>query len=147
MAYFFTLSGDSGTTLHISTRDSKDTTILSVYASLYKGVSIASDSILDSEVGGRMDWSLYFSGASWDGPIEIPGTFGYTPGYWEWAEDVLSRCSYILSAAHLEKAVQAPLYVYDCSDAMAKDFCAMSKLVDPYMAKYGGYTRVNPVIT
>ncbi|GAA0186136.1 hypothetical protein LIER_33664 [Lithospermum erythrorhizon] len=53
----------------------------------------------------------------------INGTFGYTLCYCEWVEDVLSRCSSVLSAAHLEKAVQASLYVYDCSDDMAKAIC------------------------
>ncbi|GAA0149076.1 hypothetical protein LIER_08342 [Lithospermum erythrorhizon] len=45
--------------LRISTRDSKDTTILPLHASLYKGMSIDWDSIPDIEVGGHMDWSPY----------------------------------------------------------------------------------------
>ncbi|GAA0161109.1 hypothetical protein LIER_39166 [Lithospermum erythrorhizon] len=153
MASFYTLHGESGAFLSIGTRDSKDTTVLPVHASLYKGMSIDWDSVPDSEVGGRMDWSPYASGpcycltsrgnpdpkiprslrylkdeiaagrVAWDGPIEVLGTFGYTPGYWEWAEDILSRCSSVLSTAHLEKGIQASLYVYDCSDAMLKVFC------------------------
>ncbi|GAA0146738.1 hypothetical protein LIER_06622 [Lithospermum erythrorhizon] len=63
------------------------------------------------------------SRAAWDGPINIPGTFRYIPSYWEWAEDVLSRCSSVLSMAHFEKAIQASLYVCDCSDVVMKAFC------------------------
>ncbi|GAA0186965.1 hypothetical protein LIER_34253 [Lithospermum erythrorhizon] len=47
----------------ISTKDSKDTTILLVHAYLYKGMSIGWDSIPDIEVGGHMDWSPYASGS------------------------------------------------------------------------------------
>ncbi|GAA0179668.1 hypothetical protein LIER_42224 [Lithospermum erythrorhizon] len=107
MTSFFTLRGDSRVSLPISTWDNKDITIFPVHASLYKGMSIEWDSVPHSEdevAAGR---------AAWDGPIKVLGTFGYTPGYWEWAEDVLSRCSSALSMAHLEKAIQVSLYVYD----------------------------------
>ncbi|GAA0155314.1 hypothetical protein LIER_38061 [Lithospermum erythrorhizon] len=96
MASFFTLHGDSGVSLRI-------------------------DPVPDGELGSRIDWSRYASRscycfssrgnpdpetprslwylkdevvagrAAWDGSIKIPGTFGYTLSYWEWAEDVLSR--------------------------------------------------------
>ncbi|GAA0142424.1 hypothetical protein LIER_03329 [Lithospermum erythrorhizon] len=63
MASFFTLHGDSGTSLRINTRDSRDTTILLVHTSLYKGMNIDWDSVPDSEVGGCMDYSPYASGS------------------------------------------------------------------------------------
>ncbi|GAA0159736.1 hypothetical protein LIER_16444 [Lithospermum erythrorhizon] len=63
MTSFFTLHGDSGTPLRISTVDSRDTTILPVHTSLYKRMSMDCGSVPDSEVEGRMEWSSYASGS------------------------------------------------------------------------------------
>ncbi|GAA0168595.1 hypothetical protein LIER_40600 [Lithospermum erythrorhizon] len=59
----------------------------------------------------------------WRGPLKICGNFDYIAGYWEWAEDVLSRCGDMLSNTSLTGAVQASLCVYDCSDKFLKAFC------------------------
>ncbi|GAA0185445.1 hypothetical protein LIER_32733 [Lithospermum erythrorhizon] len=59
----------------------------------------------------------------WNGSLNIYGNFEYIPGYWEWAEDVLSRCSSILKKTSLSNAVSASLCVYDCSDAFLRAFC------------------------
>ncbi|GAA0168532.1 hypothetical protein LIER_23230 [Lithospermum erythrorhizon] len=58
MASFFTPHGDSGTSLHIGTRNSRDITILPIHTSPYKGICIDWDFVPDS-----MDWSPYASGS------------------------------------------------------------------------------------
>ncbi|KAL0289846.1 UNVERIFIED_CONTAM: hypothetical protein Sangu_2600300 [Sesamum angustifolium] len=36
--------------------------------------------------------SIIEGDAKWDGDLPFIGEFCYTKGYWEWTEDVLSRC-------------------------------------------------------
>ncbi|GAA0145170.1 hypothetical protein LIER_05423 [Lithospermum erythrorhizon] len=59
----------------------------------------------------------------WRGCLSIHGNFEYIPGYWEWAEDILSHYSGILDGALLSDVVLASLCFYDCSDAFLKAFC------------------------
>ncbi|GAA0170234.1 hypothetical protein LIER_24538 [Lithospermum erythrorhizon] len=96
MASFFTLHGDCGVSLRI---DWSPYTSGSCYCLTSRGN-------LDLETPRSLRYlkdEVAAGWAAWDGPIKIPGTFGHTPCYWEWAEDVLSRCSSVLSMAHLEK--------------------------------------------
>ncbi|GAA0164543.1 hypothetical protein LIER_20148 [Lithospermum erythrorhizon] len=117
-------------------------TIFLVNTSLYIGHSISWDPISDNDMGGHKNWSPYMSMGQyfldscghidseiphdmrylrskitvgvveWRGPIKILGTFEYTLGYWEWADDVLNRCSTILSSSGLQDVVHASLYLY-----------------------------------
>ncbi|GAA0176058.1 hypothetical protein LIER_29118 [Lithospermum erythrorhizon] len=59
---------------------------------------------------------------SWLSSIALHGLFEYIPGYWEWAEDVPSRCSAKLSTADIYEAVRASLYIYEYSDPLMKAF-------------------------
>ncbi|GAA0151216.1 hypothetical protein LIER_37247 [Lithospermum erythrorhizon] len=36
----------------------------------------------------------------WRSPLKICGNLDYIPGYWEWTEDVLSRCGDMLITLH-----------------------------------------------
>ncbi|GAA0184637.1 hypothetical protein LIER_31925 [Lithospermum erythrorhizon] len=67
---------------------------------------------------------MFSSGrVQWKDHLSIHGNFEYIPGYWEWVEDVLSRCDRVLGHALLNDAVNASLYVYECWDALLKVFC------------------------
>ncbi|GAA0170216.1 hypothetical protein LIER_40914 [Lithospermum erythrorhizon] len=44
---------------------------------------------------------IYAGHVQWRGPLKIRDNFEYIPGYWEWAEDVLSRCGDMLVNASL----------------------------------------------
>ncbi|GAA0146309.1 hypothetical protein LIER_06298 [Lithospermum erythrorhizon] len=59
---------------------------------------------------------------AWHFPIPLHGLFEYTPGYWKWAEDVLSRCSAKLSTASIYEAVRASLFTYENFDTLLKAF-------------------------
>ncbi|KAL0286714.1 UNVERIFIED_CONTAM: hypothetical protein Sangu_2723300 [Sesamum angustifolium] len=39
-----------------------------------------------------LSYSIIEGDAKWDGDLRFIGEFHYTKGYWEWTEDVLSRC-------------------------------------------------------
>ncbi|OIT37186.1 hypothetical protein A4A49_57033, partial [Nicotiana attenuata] len=41
----------------------------------------------------------------WGNDLPFGGEFHYVPGYWEWAEDVLSRCRSSLEGARIYDAV------------------------------------------
>ncbi|GAA0166577.1 hypothetical protein LIER_21701 [Lithospermum erythrorhizon] len=77
-------------------------------------MSIDWDSVLDSEVEGLMDWSPYASRSCY---------YLTSHGNPEPKAPRTLWCSPIFSMAGLEEAVQASLYVYDCSDAVMKAFC------------------------
>ena len=51
------------------------------------------------------------------------GGISYIPLYWEWLEDILSRCKELLKAANLYEAVFASLFTYDFNEYLVKAFC------------------------
>ncbi|KAK4383232.1 hypothetical protein Sango_2794400 [Sesamum angolense] len=51
--------------------------------------------------------------AKWDGDLRFTGEFRYTKGYWEWTEDVLSRCGDRLRHLKIYDVVYASLFSYD----------------------------------
>ena len=62
--------------------------------------------------------------ASWDDrPFHNDGEFRYITGYWEWTEDVLSRCKPVLRDARIYEAVHASLFTYDISPNIMEAFC------------------------
>ncbi|KAL0286983.1 UNVERIFIED_CONTAM: hypothetical protein Sradi_7134800 [Sesamum radiatum] len=80
-------------------------TVLAVYAPL---------------VGGR---SIVEGDAKWDGDPQFTGEFHYTKEYWEWTEDVLSRCGKRLRLINAYDAVYALLFTYDHNFDIIKEFC------------------------
>ncbi|KAK6146337.1 hypothetical protein DH2020_020206 [Rehmannia glutinosa] len=48
--------------------------------------------------------------AKWGDDIKFAGEFHYIKGYWEWTEDVLSRCKNILQKVKIYDAVYASLF-------------------------------------
>ena len=50
------------------------------------------------------------------------GGISYIPLYWEWLENVLSRCKELLKAANLYEVVFASLFTYDCNEHLVKHF-------------------------
>ncbi|KAK4409600.1 hypothetical protein Sango_0033000 [Sesamum angolense] len=61
--------------------------------------------------------------AKWDGDLRFTGEFRYTKGYWEWTEDVLSRCGDRLRHLKIYDAVYASLFTYDHNSDIVKAFC------------------------
>ncbi|KAK6145923.1 hypothetical protein DH2020_019792 [Rehmannia glutinosa] len=61
--------------------------------------------------------------AKWRDPIRFGGEFHYVKGYWEWTEDILSRCKNKLQAARIYDSVYASLFTYDCNSNIVKAFC------------------------
>ncbi|KAL0458587.1 UNVERIFIED_CONTAM: hypothetical protein Slati_0485900 [Sesamum latifolium] len=61
--------------------------------------------------------------AKWDGDLQFTGDFHYTKGYWEWTEDVLSRCGKRLRLISAYDAVYASLFTYDHNSDIIKAFC------------------------
>ncbi|KAL8489155.1 hypothetical protein ACS0TY_025158 [Phlomoides rotata] len=53
--------------------------------------------------------------AGWGDSANFAGEFNYTRGYWEWTEDILSRCKCTLQAARIYDTVFASLFTYDYS--------------------------------
>ncbi|KAL0444121.1 UNVERIFIED_CONTAM: hypothetical protein Slati_2134800 [Sesamum latifolium] len=88
-------------------------TILAVYAPL---------------VGGR----------NWDGDLQFIGEFYYTKGYWEWTEDVLSRCGKRLCLISAYDVVYASLFSYDHNSDIIKAFCeAWCRLTNTLLTSAG----------
>ncbi|KAL0375610.1 UNVERIFIED_CONTAM: hypothetical protein Scaly_0678600 [Sesamum calycinum] len=58
-----------------------------------------------------------------DGDLRFTGEFRYTKGYWEWTEDVLSRCGDRLRHLKIYDAVYASLFTYDHNSDIVKAFC------------------------
>ncbi|KAL0340153.1 UNVERIFIED_CONTAM: hypothetical protein Sradi_4532100 [Sesamum radiatum] len=56
-----------------------------------------------------LDRSIIEGDAKWDGDLRFTGEFRYTKGYWEWTEDVLSRCEDRLR--HLKEEVYLVAYL------------------------------------
>ncbi|KAK6119301.1 hypothetical protein DH2020_046957 [Rehmannia glutinosa] len=61
--------------------------------------------------------------AKWGDPIRFGGEFHYVKSYWEWTEDILSRCKNKLQAARIYDSVYASLFTYDCNSNIVKAFC------------------------
>ncbi|PIN02830.1 hypothetical protein CDL12_24654 [Handroanthus impetiginosus] len=50
------------------------------------------------------------------------GEFQYIKGYWEWTEDVLSRCRHKLDAVQIYDFIYASLFTYDRNSEVMKAF-------------------------
>ncbi|KAI3458828.1 hypothetical protein Pfo_015491 [Paulownia fortunei] len=61
--------------------------------------------------------------AKWVDAIQFAGEFHYIKGYWEWTEDILSRCEHKLLAAQIYDSVYASLFTYDHNSDIIKAFC------------------------
>ena len=55
--------------------------------------------------------------------FQILGEFTYISKYWEWAEDVLFRCSKYLAEINILDAVYTSLYTYDRDKDVIRAFC------------------------
>ncbi|KAL0313205.1 UNVERIFIED_CONTAM: hypothetical protein Sradi_5719800 [Sesamum radiatum] len=67
--------------------------------------------------------SIVEGDAKWDGDLQFTEEFHYTKGYWEWTEDVLSRCGKRLRLINAYNAVYASLFTYDHNSDIIKAFC------------------------
>ncbi|KAL0305269.1 UNVERIFIED_CONTAM: hypothetical protein Scaly_2990900 [Sesamum calycinum] len=67
--------------------------------------------------------SIIEGDAKWDGDLRFIGEFRYTKGYWEWTEDVLSRCGDRLCHLKIYDVVYASLFTDDHNSDIAKAFC------------------------
>ncbi|KAJ8442297.1 hypothetical protein Cgig2_011220 [Carnegiea gigantea] len=59
---------------------------------------------------------------SWE-KLPCQGEFSYTPLYWEWLEDVITRCKDLLVANHLFDALYASLFIYDKCPKIVRAIC------------------------
>nr|GME08438.1 ABC transporter G family member 11 [Ipomoea batatas] len=59
----------------------------------------------------------------WGNDIDFRGEFIYTPGYWEWAEDVLNLFRKPLREGMIYDAVFASLFTYDRNVDVVQAFC------------------------
>nr|GLL39577.1 uncharacterized protein LOC109157656 [Ipomoea trifida] len=59
----------------------------------------------------------------WGNDIDFRGEFIYTPGYWEWAEDVLNLFKTTLREGMIYDAVFASLFTYDRNVDIVQAFC------------------------
>ncbi|KAJ8440424.1 hypothetical protein Cgig2_017657 [Carnegiea gigantea] len=59
---------------------------------------------------------------SWE-KLPCQGEFSYTPLYWEWLEDVLTRCKDLLVINHLFDALYASLFIYDKCSNIVRAIC------------------------
>ncbi|PIN10177.1 hypothetical protein CDL12_17233 [Handroanthus impetiginosus] len=60
--------------------------------------------------------------ARWRDVLQFAGEFQYIKGYWEWTEDVLSRCRHKLDAAQIYDSVYASLFTYNRNSEVMKAF-------------------------
>ncbi|KAH6800876.1 hypothetical protein C2S52_001340 [Perilla frutescens var. hirtella] len=61
--------------------------------------------------------------ARWHDKVEFLGESRHFDGYWEWTEDVLSRCSEKLHSTGIYDPVYAFLFTYDRNTEVVKAFC------------------------
>ncbi|KAK6161493.1 hypothetical protein DH2020_004874 [Rehmannia glutinosa] len=61
--------------------------------------------------------------AKWGDDIKFAGEFHYIKGYWEWTEDILSRCKNSLQKVKIYDAVYASLFTYDNNSNIMRAFC------------------------
>ncbi|KAL0413458.1 UNVERIFIED_CONTAM: hypothetical protein Sradi_1547500 [Sesamum radiatum] len=64
--------------------------------------------------------SIVEGDAKWDGDPQFTGEFHYTKGYWEWTEDVHSRCGKRLRLINVYDAIYASLFTYDHNSDIIK---------------------------
>ncbi|GAA0155690.1 hypothetical protein LIER_13363 [Lithospermum erythrorhizon] len=132
--------------LHIHDHEEDKDTLLAAHPPLYRGCCPPWEALSGKDAGGDMSWTpgepsrqsvLAGRGHSRDEPLKIyrilredvaighwawhssialHGLFEYTPGYWEWAESVLSRCSAKLSTTSIYEGIRASLFTYEYSD-------------------------------
>ncbi|KAH6811427.1 hypothetical protein C2S51_025189 [Perilla frutescens var. frutescens] len=73
---------------------------------------------------GKYAWRQIVEGKTrWHDKVEFLGEFHHFDGYWEWTEDVLSRCSDKLHGAGIFDPVYASLFTYDQNTEVVKAFC------------------------
>ncbi|KAL0406232.1 UNVERIFIED_CONTAM: hypothetical protein Slati_3937100 [Sesamum latifolium] len=70
-----------------------------------------------------LDRSIVEGDAKWDGDLQFTEGFHYTKGYWEWTEDVLSRCGKRLRPISAYDVVYTLLFTYDHNSDIIKAFC------------------------
>ncbi|KAL0461231.1 UNVERIFIED_CONTAM: hypothetical protein Slati_0010700 [Sesamum latifolium] len=61
--------------------------------------------------------------AKWGDAVQFASEFRYIKGFWEWTEDILSRCEHKLVAAQVYDSVYASLFTYDRNSDVIKAFC------------------------
>ncbi|KAK6153625.1 hypothetical protein DH2020_013264 [Rehmannia glutinosa] len=61
--------------------------------------------------------------AKWGDDIKFVGEFHYIKRYWEWTEDVLSRCKNNLQKVKIYDAVYVSLFTYDNNSNIMRAFC------------------------
>ncbi|KAL0349852.1 UNVERIFIED_CONTAM: hypothetical protein Sradi_4134400 [Sesamum radiatum] len=66
--------------------------------------------------------SIIEGDAKWNEDLRFTGEFRYTKGYWEWTEDVLSRCGDRLRHLKIYDVVYASLVTYDHNSNIVKAF-------------------------
>ncbi|XP_060195511.1 uncharacterized protein LOC132624806 [Lycium barbarum] len=59
----------------------------------------------------------------WGETVVFEGEYCHIPGYWEWAEDTLSRSQEVLSATDIYDAIYASLFTYDRNSNILQAFC------------------------
>ncbi|KAG5596360.1 hypothetical protein H5410_037592 [Solanum commersonii] len=62
---------------------------------------------------------------NWRVPSSNFGNVCYTPGYWEWVEDMLPRHKEILELIKVYDAVYTSLFTYDYGDNVPHAFCEL----------------------
>ncbi|KAL0352398.1 UNVERIFIED_CONTAM: Endoplasmic reticulum-Golgi intermediate compartment protein 3, partial [Sesamum calycinum] len=70
-----------------------------------------------------LDRSIIEGDAKWDGDLRFIGEFCHTKGYWEWTEDVLSRCGDRLRRLKIYDVDYASLFTCDHNSDIIKAFC------------------------
>ncbi|KAL0416269.1 UNVERIFIED_CONTAM: hypothetical protein Slati_3458800, partial [Sesamum latifolium] len=76
--------------------------------------------------------------AKWDDDLQFTGEFHYTKGYWEWTEDVLSRCREKLRLINAYNIVYASLFTYDHNSDIIKAFSeAWCPLTNTFLTSAG----------
>ncbi|KAL0293155.1 UNVERIFIED_CONTAM: hypothetical protein Sangu_3243900 [Sesamum angustifolium] len=84
--------------------------------------------------------SIIEGDAKWDGDLRFTGEFRYTKGYWEWTEDVLSRCGDRLRHLKIYDVVYASLFTYDHNSDIVKAFCeALCPLTNTLLTSVGKF--------
>ena len=59
---------------------------------------------------------------SWE-KLLFQGELSYTPLYWEWLEDILTRCKDLLVANHLFDALYSSFFIYDKCPNLVRAMC------------------------
>ncbi|KAL0320197.1 UNVERIFIED_CONTAM: hypothetical protein Sradi_5281200 [Sesamum radiatum] len=76
--------------------------------------------------------------AKWGDTVQFSGEFHYIKGFWEWTEDILSRCEQKLGAAQVYDPVYASLFTYDRNSEVIKAFCeAWCPSTNTFLTSFG----------